>query len=144
MVMRTPETKTILAVDQDPRALLNVMNGLSKAGFNTLSVTSAADAMKILQARRVDAVTLNASLPGEMDGFRVATALHDDPRTRDIPVILLASNGERNFPERCKAVGVQHFLSNPYDLAQLVRMVQEVVARGQMAQISVAAEGARR
>jgi len=144
MVMRMPESKTVLAVDQDARALVDVMNCLSKAGFNVQSVTSAGDALKILRARRVDAITLNASLPGEMDGFRLATALRDDPQTRDIPVILLANNGERNFAEKCKAVGVQHFLPKPYDWAQLVQMVNEVVSRGEMAKISVAVEARRR
>ncbi|HVP11141.1 MAG TPA: response regulator [Phycisphaerae bacterium] len=144
MVMKVPEPKTILAVDQDPRALLDLMNCLSKAGFNVQSVISAADAMKILRARRVDAITLNASLTGEMDGFRMAAALGDDPRTRDIPVILLANNGEKNFPEKCKAAGVKRFMSKPYDLAQLVGMVKDAVAQGELDQVNIAAGSKQR
>lgn len=137
MVMKVPEPKTILAVDQDPRALLELMNGLSKAGFHVQSVTSVADALKILAARRVDAVTVNASLSGDMDGFQVARKLGDDPRTRETPVILLASNGERDFAEKCKAAGVRYFLPRPYDMSQLVGKVRDAVTRGELAEISV-------
>ena len=144
MVMKAPEPQTILAVDQDARALLEVMNGLSKAGFNVLSVTSSADATKILQARRVDVITLNASMPGEADGFHMATSLRADPRTRDIPVILLATNGETNFAEKCKAAGVEYYLAKPWDMAQLAAMVKGVVSRGKLEKVNIAVQATRR
>jgi PleD family two-component response regulator len=144
MVMRTPDTKTVLAVDHDARALLEVMNCLSKAGFNVLSVTSSDDALKILRGRRVDAITLNASLPGEADGFHMANSLRADPRTRDIPIILLATNGEMNFAEKCKAAGLGDFMAKPWDMAQLVAMVKDVLSRGELKQVNPVAQAARR
>jgi signal transduction histidine kinase len=60
------------------------------------------DGLRLARQRHFDCVLLDYRMP-RMDGLEVLKALHDDRRTRDLPVIMLTGHGNETL-----AVGAMH------------------------------------
>ena len=83
----------ILVVDDEEDILELVSYGLTKAGYRVSKVTSGEDAIKAARSKLPDLVLLDLMLPG-VDGLEVCNTLKRDPRTANIPVVMLAARGE--------------------------------------------------
>lgn len=82
--------RTFLVVDDDPHTL-DLHTRIIQAQLPTnrvLRARNGAEALARLQQAPVDLVLLDLMMP-ELDGFGVLEAMRADPRTRDIPVIVI-------------------------------------------------------
>jgi AraC-like DNA-binding protein len=82
--------KTILIVDDDPSALdlhTRIIAAWSPE-CRILKAKNGKEALNLIQEAHPDLVLLDLIMP-ELDGFGVLTAMHSDPRSRGIPVIVL-------------------------------------------------------
>ena len=64
-----------------------------------------------------------------MDGFDLTRNLRGDPRTMDIPIIVISSRIAPKHRSRATELGVNVFLGKPYEEAELVRHVAAFAAR---------------
>lgn len=81
---------TVLVVDDAPDALTVLSIYLSKTGYNVVTATSAEDCLAKLRHHAIDAIVLDARLPGA-SGEHVCRVLREDPafkHRRDVPVII--------------------------------------------------------
>ena len=71
-----------------------------------------------------------------MDGYQVLRNLKSDPRTRDIPVVIMSGSltDEELKEQRALALGAVRFLTKPFAIDEFVReisnLVQPVMADG--------------
>ncbi|MCG8406919.1 MAG: response regulator [Phycisphaerales bacterium] len=136
-----PNMRKILIVDDDTHMLVALMKRLSNAGFETVAATNGEDALNHVRENKVDAITLDVGLPGELDGLAVAAALRDDPRGSRIPIIFVTGSADEQFKEQCSASGGKFFIAKPYDADLLIRLLQSIFAEdelGEMREISTA------
>ena len=70
-------------------------------------------------------VLLDLKLP-KVSGHEVLRALKSDDRTRDIPVVVLSSSGERSDVERCYALGANSYVVKPVDFDAFTQTVQRI------------------
>ena len=85
----------ILLVDDDTFVHEMVGSLIDEAEYSLVSATSVVDAMKIIMEHRPDVIITDAIMPGE-SGFSLINRLKSDPRTHDIPIILLTILEEPN------------------------------------------------
>ena len=85
----------ILLVDDDTFVHEMVGSLIDEAEYSLVSATSVVDAMKIIMEQRPDVIITDAIMPGE-SGFSLINRLKSDPRTHDIPIILLTILEEPN------------------------------------------------
>jgi len=70
---------------------------------------------------------LDIMMPG-VDGFDVLRQLKEDPASRDVPVILLSARAQDEDRRRGYALGVEEYVTKPFDPAHLVEIVRRVLA----------------
>jgi signal transduction histidine kinase/DNA-binding response OmpR family regulator len=92
------ERKVVLAVDDDPQVIKLYQRSLESQGYQVLGVTDATRAEQMARERKPFAITLDIMMPG-VDGWQVLTALKQNEKTRDIPVIIcsILEQQERGF-----------------------------------------------
>lgn len=88
------DRKTILVVDDD-NIILMLVHGLLKAQYHCVPVRSGADALRYLQQDSADLVLLDMEMP-EMNGLEVARAIHGQPATLHLPILLLTGVAENS------------------------------------------------
>jgi CheY-like chemotaxis protein len=69
-----------------------------------------------------DLVLLDLELP-DVSGERVLAELRATPATRAIPVIVISGDIDPTVRERILAGGARHFLNKPYEVSELLRLV---------------------
>ena len=117
---------TILIADDNPQIL-----ELLEAYLQPLdvSVTTAMDGQEVLAAVESavpDLILLDIMMP-RMSGFEVCRALKDDPRFRDIPIIMVTALNETADMERARDCGTDEYLSKPVNKIELLTRVQHLL-----------------
>ncbi|GLW29237.1 response regulator [Actinoplanes regularis] len=76
-----------------------------------------------------DLVLLDLTLP-DISGEQVLTRLRADPATRAIPVIVVSGETDPSVHQRLRDQGVQHHLTKPYEINDLLRLVDASLEAG--------------
>jgi len=82
------EDSSILLVDDDPKALELLEEGLRSAGYETQGVRSGARALELLANKVVGAILLDLLMPG-MDGFEVIRHVRQEAALKDLPILVM-------------------------------------------------------
>jgi len=102
--------QTVLIVDDDPAILSMHSRLVEKTGKRVVTARNGREAMEKVAAGLPDLILLDLNMP-EMDGFAVLDALHANPVTHDIPVVILTARVLSDADiERCNR-GVTSILS---------------------------------
>lgn len=120
--------RLVLVVDAVVRSIEQLSDALSEFGYYVVIARSGTEAVE--KARRLQpcAVFLNPLLP-TLSGWDVLTLLKAEPETRQIPVIITGTQGDRDQAYRMAANG---FLSVPISSATVVhRALQQVLRSDQ-------------
>jgi chemosensory pili system protein ChpA (sensor histidine kinase/response regulator) len=86
------------------------------------------DAVALLADNVPDVILLDIEMP-RMDGYEVAAHVRSDPRTRDVPIVMVTSRVGEKHRARAVELGVDDYLGKPYQEAQLLKAIRPLVAR---------------
>jgi PAS domain S-box-containing protein len=116
---RRPDTILIADDNADMRAYLARLLGRQ---WHVDTVPDGVAALAAVQARLPDLVLSDVMMPG-LNGFELLHALRADPRTRELPVLLLSARaGEESRIEGMNA-GADDYLGKPFSARELVARV---------------------
>jgi DNA-binding response OmpR family regulator len=120
---RSPESGTVLVVDDDRQAVDIITRLLALQKISTLSATSGDQCLEIARSKTVDVILLDVMMPGK-DGIAVCRELAADEKTRTIPVILLTGKDDHATRRAGMELGVSEFLTKPVNKAELYMRVR--------------------
>ena len=122
------EQQRILIVEDESDMAYAVRLQLEAAGY---SVDVAVDGKEGLEkARRLkpDLIILDNMLP-KMDGYRICRMLKFDERYKKIPIIMLTARAQKNDETVGYEVGVNAYLTKPFDPQVLLRKIESLLAK---------------
>ncbi|MBU0654787.1 MAG: response regulator [Gammaproteobacteria bacterium] len=119
--------RVLLAEDNTVNRMLAVRL-LTRAGHQVMEAENGRQAVALWQSNMPDVILMDVQMP-EMDGLE-ATRLIRDAEQRNqltpIPIIALTANAMESDKERCLAVGMDDFLSKPFQIQTLLDVLQRV------------------
>ena len=101
---------------------------LERNGMRVLTARDGMDAVTLLQDHIPDIILLDIEMP-RMDGYEVAAHVRNDPRLRDVPIIMITSRSGEKHRARAIEIGVDDYLGKPYQEAQLLDAIAPLVER---------------
>lgn len=114
----------VLAVDDDPSILDLMSDILEGEGYRVLRAQNGVEALRVLEGDRPCVVLLDMRMP-TLDGWGFATAMHDRGLRYPIVVVTAAENARAWAAE----VGAEAYLAKPFQLADLLRVVERFCAK---------------
>jgi diguanylate cyclase (GGDEF)-like protein len=116
----------VLVVEDSPTQAARLCADLEAGGFDVLLARSASEALRRLEDAEVDVIASDVVMPG-MTGYELCRKVKDDPRLRDIPVILLTSLTDPLEVVNGLEAGADNFLRKPYEADQLIARLRTAV-----------------
>jgi signal transduction histidine kinase len=96
-----------------------------RPGVTLLSAMYGRVGLELAREHQPDLILLDRHLP-DLLGDEVLRFLRDDPRTRDIPVVILSADASSRQIQRLLAAGAQAYLTKPLDVGTLLKVVDEL------------------
>jgi chemosensory pili system protein ChpA (sensor histidine kinase/response regulator) len=101
---------------------------LERNGMRVLTAKDGVDAVSLLQENLPDIILLDIEMP-RMDGYEVAAHVRNDPRLKDIPIVMITSRVSEKHRARAIELGVDDYLGKPYQESQLLDAIEPLVTR---------------
>jgi len=117
---------TILAVDDTKKILDIIRYFLEQEGYVVKTAMDPVEGIRIAQQSHVDLILLDIMMPA-MDGYSVCDQFKKDPKTRDIPIIMLTAKAIIMHTPKDFFYGLYGFLSKPFSRQQLVKITTDIL-----------------
>jgi CheY-like chemotaxis protein len=89
--------------------------------------------LELAKEHRPSLILLDLQLP-DIPGTEVLRRLQRDPRTRQIPVVVLSADATPGQTKRLLADGAREFLTKPLDVKELLRVLDEILLDAALAE----------
>lgn len=116
--------RRILVIDDD--RVFRLLMEKHLGGFDLQLEEDGLEGFRSAQRLLPDLIISDFMMP-KMDGLRLCRLLKMDPRTRDIPVILLSAVDEDEYREKGRSCGASAVLPKSISRKELRGMVREVL-----------------
>jgi len=123
--MAAQNQKRILVVDDERHIVRLIQVNLEKQGYSVLTAFDGRDGLEKVRAEKPDLVVLDVMMP-YMDGFDVLKNMKADPKTSEIPVIMLTAKAQDADVFRGWASGVDCYLTKPFNPMELLTFVKRI------------------
>jgi chemosensory pili system protein ChpA (sensor histidine kinase/response regulator) len=101
---------------------------LEREGYRVLTARDGVDALEQLKKERPAVMLIDIEMP-RMDGFDLARNVRGDPRTMEIPIIVISSRTAPKHRSRAVELGVNAYLGKPYEESELLQRIASFVPR---------------
>lgn len=127
----------VLHIEDDPRNRLLVRKLLASDGHEVLDAPDGLAGVKLAVSERPDLVLVDINVPG-LDGYEVTLRLRSEPALREVPIVAITAEGER---ETSFAVGCDGFIQKPIDARNFPMQIRQYLGgrRERMPSLSDAA-----
>jgi CheY-like chemotaxis protein len=116
--------KTVLVVEDDEAVSSLLVALLEDQGYNAIPALDGQTAIELARKLEPHLITLDLALPGT-DGHEVLQRLKGNPRTRDIPVVVISAFTQiLPAGDRKK---LAYLLGKPFDVTEVLEIVQATV-----------------
>ena len=114
------DRKRILAVDDDPQALIYIRDALSKAGYMPIVTGDPQEALTLLHEKKPHLVLLDLMFPGT-DGIELMKEIQE---IAEVPVIFLSAYGQDQLIARAIDMGAVDYVVKPFSLTELAARIR--------------------
>ncbi|MBN1456793.1 MAG: response regulator [Sedimentisphaerales bacterium] len=119
-------TSIVLVVDDNEQNLELLLAYLEDVDCQTISAVDGSEAIDIARDKLPDLILLDVMMP-KMSGFEVCKRLKSDPKTAEIPIIMVTALSELGDIERAIDSGTDDFLSKPVNKLELLTRVKTML-----------------
>jgi chemosensory pili system protein ChpA (sensor histidine kinase/response regulator) len=125
---KPPNPEPLIMVVDDSLTVRKITSRmLSRAGYQVVTATDGVDALEKLAECNPDVMLLDIEMP-RMDGFALARELRRDPKTQNLPIIMITSRTADKHRDYAMQLGVNTYLGKPYQEDELLQNIADFVA----------------
>ena len=117
----------ILVVDDEPDICEILQFNLENEGYEVDVAYSAEEAMK-KELTQYHLLLLDVMM-GEISGFKMASLLRKNSKTKDLPIIFLTAKTTENDTLTGFTLGADDYISKPFSIKQVIARVKAVLKR---------------
>ncbi|MDY0268190.1 response regulator [Trichloromonas sp.] len=119
------ETKRVLIVDDSPTMRQLLVYAVKRLpGVAISEAANGVDGLKKITSERFDLIFTDINMP-VMDGLKLVSLVRKDPALKEVPIVVISTEGAEEDRSRAFALGANDYITKPVQSPQ----VQEVARR---------------
>jgi len=118
---------TFLVVDDSPTMRQLISFSLKRIpGSTIVEASDGVDALKKLKAQEFSLVLTDINMP-IMDGLKLVSMMRNDPKYKDMPIIVVTTEGAEEDRKAGLALGANTYVSKPVKTGELLNAVNRLL-----------------
>ena len=123
-----PDAKRIVLIEDDRYLRRACEASLRQSGFDVVCAADGADGLRAIGETAPDLILLDVLLP-RMSGLHVLREAKADPKTRDIPVLVISNSSRPQEVEELMRLGaVDYLVKSNLSLRELTQRIVRLIA----------------
>jgi two-component system, chemotaxis family, chemotaxis protein CheY len=122
-----PDTIRVLVVEDSPTMRQLICFALRR--IKVLEVVEAddgVDGLKKLSSDRFDMIITDINMP-VMDGLKLVSMVRNDDTYKDVPIIIITTEGAAEDRQRALSLGANAYITKPIQAPQVINCVKELL-----------------
>src|SRR5687768_6764614 len=128
MARKTKAKQRILVADDDPEILTLLTMRLKQRGYEVFEASDGEKALEQAREKSPDLVLLDVMMP-QKNGWEVARELKQDPKTKEIGIVILTAIGEKMNELTSPLYGADAYIDKPFEFDKLEKIIAKVLAK---------------
>lgn len=125
-----PDERFVLIVDDQPEIHVALEDYLLNNGFRVIMKSDGGAGVQWARVHKPDIILLDIDMP-VMNGIKTLRLLQNFSETRRIPVLMLTARNDQKSVEQAASLGIEGYVTKPYDLAELLGRIHKILADGE-------------
>jgi twitching motility two-component system response regulator PilH len=121
--------KVLLLIEDEPDQAQLVQSRLRSQGLQVIWASDGEEGFEKACEELPNLILMDVVIP-KMNGFETCKKIKNDPRVKEIPIVLVSAFEMDDFSGQCRAVGADAWLKRPYDPADLTTTVEKFIKNG--------------
>lgn len=118
------KSKTILIADDSAAMRTMLVSSIELLDeYRIVEASSGFEALRILPHEKVDLILTDINMP-DINGLEFISYIRNNPNYRDIPVIIISTEGSQKDIDKGKQLGANEYLVKPFEPSQLQELVR--------------------
>ncbi|NOY40194.1 MAG: response regulator [Nitrospirae bacterium] len=119
----------ILVVEDSPTMRQLISFAMRRIpGSKVIEATDGVDALKKLSSEKADIILADINMP-VMDGLKLVSLVRGNSEFRNIPIIIITTEGAEEDRKKAMAIGANAYIPKPIQTQELVNLVTQQLDR---------------
>ncbi len=120
----------ILVVEDSPTMRQLISFAMRRIpGSKVIEATDGVDALKKLSSEKADIILADINMP-VMDGLKLVSLVRGSSEFRDIPIIIITTEGAEEDRKKAMDIGANAYLPKPIQTQELIKLVTQQLDKG--------------
>jgi len=97
-------------------------------GCTIVEAVDGVDALKKLQTEEVDMILTDINMP-VMDGLKLVSLVRQNPKTKEVPIVIITTEGAQEDRERGLALGANAYICKPIQSSHLTQVINDLLEK---------------
>ncbi|HVT02675.1 MAG TPA: response regulator [Thermoanaerobaculia bacterium] len=121
------ENATFLVVEDSPTMRQLISFSLKRfKNAKIIEAVDGVDALKKLSGEKIDLILTDINMP-VMDGLKLVSLVRQNAQLKEIPIIIITTEGAEEDRERGLALGANAYISKPIQSSHLIKTISELL-----------------
>lgn len=121
------KSTTFLVVEDSPTMRQLISFSLKRfKGAKIIEAVDGVDALKKLSGETIDLILTDINMP-VMDGLKLVSLVRQNEQLKNIPIIIITTEGAEEDRERGLALGANAYISKPIQSSHLIKTIGELL-----------------
>lgn len=116
----------ILIIDDSKTVCVMLKKMMEQNSYEAFTALSAEEGLQVAIDKSPNLIFLDIVLP-KMDGFAALRKLRKDPRTKDIPIMMMSGNDQATEVFYASRIGADDFLKKPFSRYELFFRIEKML-----------------
>ena len=118
--------KLVLIADDEVHIREVISYTLGNAGLEVIMAQDGEEALELAKSEHPDLLITDYQMPG-LDGMELCLQLRQDPRTQQIPAIILTARGPDIAQDKLDKAGIEMIVAKPFSPREVLSCAKELL-----------------
>ncbi len=120
-------TFNVLVVEDSPTMRQLIVFALKRIrGLKITEANDGVDGLKKISAEKFDLILTDINMP-IMDGLKLVSLVRNDPNYKEVPIVIITTEGANEDKERAMAIGANDYITKPIQTTKIIDVTKRLL-----------------